>query len=252
MSKKIDTVEVEIEKKEETPNVVVSGTTYSASSVIITNDAVYQISLLPENLEDEDYDEEGGVAYLGEEYFYIFRGLGNPANMENKKPGIYKNNIEGEEANKFPKYFRVDPETEEEKHDYRIDNHIFSLNVQSVIDTANNKEDLLIAIPESTKIFQPQITENDDILKLIAKKVLLAKNVDLDRYKDRFTNKNELFNFKQVLRGSNKLSMKIFNRGMEAMNLEYLIVVREKSDTDVVGDPLTNPVAVSSEETYAA
>jgi hypothetical protein len=45
--------------------------------------------------------------------------------------------------------------------------------------------------------------------------------------------------------------MKIFNRGMEAMNLEYLIIVREKSTDDIVGDVLSDPIVVSSEETYA-
>ena len=120
----------------------------------------------------------------------------------------------------------------------------------SIVDTANTTEELLVAIPESTKIFQPQITEKDDILKIAAKKALLAKNVDLDRYKDRFSNKNELFNFKQVLRGDNKLSMKIFTRGMDALNLEFVIIIREKSTNDIVGDKLDEDIVISSEETY--
>ena len=79
---------------------------------------------------------------------------------------------------------------------------------------------------------------------------MLAKNVDLDRYKDRFSNKNELFNFKQVLRGDNKLSMKIFTRGMDALNLEFVIIIREKSTNDIVGDKLDEDIVISSEETY--
>ena len=122
--------------------------------------------------------------------------------------------------------------------------------MRSLVDSANNNADILIAIPESTKIFQPEITENDDILKVIAKKALQLKNVDLDRYKDRFSNKNELFNFKQVLRSDNKVSMKIFMRGMEAMNLVFTIIVSEKSANNVVGDALKEPIVTSSEETY--
>ena len=122
--------------------------------------------------------------------------------------------------------------------------------MRSLIDSANENQDILIARPESTKIFQPQITENDDILKVIAKKALLEKNVDLDRYKDRFSNKNELFNFKQVLRSENKVSMKIFMRAMEALNLVFTIIVTEKSANNVVGDRLTKPIETSSEETY--
>jgi hypothetical protein len=224
--------------------VQVDGMSFSASSVVVTNDAVYKIDLLPSDLEEVESFEEN-IAYLRGKYYYVYRGVGNPVTKETKKPGIYLN------KGGKPKYFIVEPETAEEKEEYDAMLNVFSLNPVSVIDSANTKEDLLVAIPESTKIFQPQITENDDILKLIAKKVLLAKNVDLDRYKDRFSNKNELFNFKQVLRGDNKLSMKIFNRGMEAMNLEYLIIVREKSTDDIVGDVLSDPIVVSSEETYA-
>ena len=69
-------------------------------------------------------------------------------------------------------------------------------------------------------------------------------------YKDRFSNKNELFNFKQVLRGDNKLSMKIFTRGMDALNLEFVIIIREKSTNDIVGDKLDEDIEISSEETY--
>jgi hypothetical protein len=231
-------------KAEENVTTEVAGMSFSASSVIVTDDAVYKIDLLPANFEEAESFEDN-IAYLNENYYYIYRGAGNPATKENKKPGIYLN------KGGNPKFFIVEPETDEEKQEYNAMQHVVSLVPMSVIDSANTKEELLVAIPESTKIFQPQITENDDILKLIAKKTLLAKNVDLDRYKDRFTNKNELFNFKQVLRGDNKLSMKIFNRGMEAMNLEYVIIVREKSTDDIVGDALTNPVVVSSEETYA-
>ena len=81
---------------------------------------------------------------------------------------------------------------------------------------------------------------------------LIQKNVDLDRYKDRFTNKNELFNFKQVIRGDSKLSILIFNRGCEALNLKYSIVLEDKSPDDIVGDKLMEPIIVSSEDTYDA
>ena len=144
----------------------------------------------------------------------------------------------------------MEPSTDEEKKEYEHITKVCTLHPVYIVDTANTTEELLVAIPESTKIFQPQITEKDDILKIAAKKALLAKNVDLDRYKDRFSNKNELFNFKQVLRGDNKLSMKIFTRGMDALNLEFVIIIREKSTNDIVGDKLDEDIEISSEETY--
>ena len=79
---------------------------------------------------------------------------------------------------------------------------------------------------------------------------LIQKNVDLDRHKDRFKDNNALFNFKQVIRGDNKLSILIFDRGMEALNLKYTILIEEKDDVNYVGTKLTKPLSVSSEDTY--
>ena len=235
-------------KKKENENQAVEenidGISYSADSIIATDDAILQIDLLPDDLEEVDEFKED-VAYISGSYFYVYRGVGNPATKEYKKPGIYKNK-DGDD----PKWFIVEPSTDEEKKEYEHITKVCTLHPVSIVDTANTTEELLVAIPESTKIFQPQITEKDDILKIAAKKALLAKNVDLDRYKDRFSNKNELFNFKQVLRGDNKLSMKIFTRGMDALNLEFVIIIREKSTNDIVGDKLDEDIEISSEETY--
>jgi len=230
-------------QEEPATEIVVDGMSFSSDSRVITDDGVYKIELMPDLETVDRLDDEH--AYLQGDYFYLFRGIGNIETASSKKPGIYKN------KHAAPKYFVVDPQTDEEKEQYSSIKNIHSLHPVSIIDTANTKEQLLIAIPESTRIFQPPINDNDDILKLLAKKALLAKNVDLDQYKDRFANKNELFNFKQVLRGDNKLSIRIFDRGMEAMNLKYTIILSEKGNTDIVGNPLTEPIEVSSEETYA-
>ena len=238
MAKKKATVEVPAIE-----DIQIDGMSFSsATSRIITEDGVFKIELMPDLDTADRFDDEH--AYLKDKYFYLFRGIGNMDTASSKKPGIYKN------RHASPKYFLVDPRTDKEKEEYDVVKNICSLQEYSIIDTANSKEDLLIAIPESTRIFQPPINDNDDILKLLAKKALLAKNVDLDQHKDRFANKNELFNFKQVLRGDNKLSIRIFERGMEALNLKYTITLTEKGTTDVVGNPLTDPISVSSEETY--
>ena len=114
----------------------------------------------------------------------------------------------------------------------------------------NTKEEILIAIPESSKVFQPTLSINDDILKRAIKLVLLDKGVDLDRHKDRFRDKNALFNLKQVIRGENKVSILIFERFCEALNLGFSITLFEKDPNFSVGKPLTKPVVVSSEDTY--
>lgn len=226
----------------------IGGIAVSKDSVIITDDAVYNIEMLGdiEDFTEEDAGKED-VVFIDNGYFYIYRGVLKHRDMSNPKPGIYQ---QRDSDGVITGYYLIEPETDEEKAEFDFNTHVATLNPVSIIDTANTKEELLIAIPESTKIFQPVLSENDDILKRVAKMALLAKNVDLDRYKDRFTNKNELFNFKQVIRGENKLSILIFNRGCEALNLKYSIVLEERSSSDVVGDALKEPIIVSSEDTY--
>lgn len=217
--------------------------TFSKDSAIITDEAIYKIDLLGDVTKATSFEED--IAYIDNNTFYLYRGFPRGKLKRELKPGIYK-----ETDTVDSKFYIVEPMTDEEKAEYDVTTHIHSLLPKSIIDTVNTKEDLLIAIPESTKVFQPTLSEDDDILKRAAKLALILKNVDLDKYKDRFTNKNELFNFKQVVRNGKKLSILIFNRGMEALNLKYEIIISERTDDDIVGTKLEEPIHVSSEDTY--
>lgn len=225
----------------------IDGMIYEPGSKLVDDVDVYEIDLMPSSIEDvKDGFFKEKTAYIADSEYYLYRGEADSDDVERLKPGIYLDTKKDKET----KYFIIKPTTDEEKEKYSTKYKISKINKMSLIDSANSNAEILIAIPESTKIFQPEITENDDILKVIAKKALLIKNIDLDRYRDRFSNKNELFNFKQVLRSDNKLSMKIFTRGMEAMNLVFTIIITEKSDNNVVGNRLEEPIVTSSEETY--
>ena len=100
------------------------------------------------------------------------------------------------------------------------------------------------------KSFCPQITETDDILKRLMKQLIIEKGIDLDRFKYRFLDKNALFNFKQVIKGDNRLSMLLFDRGIEAFNLKYTIIV-EEAPGDTIGMTLKEPLIFSSDDTYS-
>lgn len=218
--------------------------TYSPKdSIIVTNEGIYDIALMPELTTAKEKDFEENIAYIEGDYFYFYRGKDDP-NVTVKKPGIYYM------PGKSEKFVLVEPLTDFEKEYYDVKKNIAIQNTVSIIDTVNSKEALLVAIPESAKIFQPEITEKDDILKLAAKKALIIKKVDLDRYKERFPNKNTLFNLKQVFRGDSALSMKIFNRFIDALNMTYDIILRDKDNSLIIGEKLEEPIVVSSEETY--
>lgn len=211
---------------------------YSKESLLVTDDEIYPIKLY--NDEAKSYDKD--TAYIDGDYYYIYRGEKSKGTTF-LKPGIYFDP-------KLNEYFVVEPSTDEEKEKYSVQGKVAKLNTDEIINIVNTKDDILVAIPESTKIFMPSLTTNDDILKRLAKQALILKNVDLDKFRDRFADKNALFNFKQVIKGDNKLSILIFDRGMDALNLKYTILVEEKDPNNPIGNPLTEPIIACSEDTY--
>lgn len=214
--------------------------------MLVTDTEIYQIDLLTDfDIYPEDFTFDEGTAYISGDYFYLYRGPARRKNLDALKPGIYKNPKGGDK-----KYFIIPPRTEKEKKEYDIDKKIITQVPIDIIDTANRREELLVAIAESNKIFQPVLLETDDMLKRILKLVLQEKETDLDQYKDRFTNKNELFNFKQVVKGGSRVSILVFDRGIHALNLKYTIIVEEKDPKHPVGKALTKPIVISSEDTY--
>ena len=66
-------------------------------------------------------------------------------------------------------------------------------------------------------------------------------------YGRRRIGKSELI--KQVLKGNNRLSMLLFDRGIEAFNLKYTIIVSEGPGSPI-GVPLAESLIVSSEDTH--
>lgn len=216
----------------------IEAASYSKGSLLVTDTEVYPIELY--NPELKSYKEN--VAYVDGDYYYVYHGE-KSSKSSFLKPGIYKDTSSGE-------YFKVDPSTDEEKELYKSIDKIATINTDEIIKIVNTKDDLLVAIPESTKIFMPSLSNADDILKRLAKQALIQKNIDLDKFKNQFKDKNALFNFKQVIKGDNKLSILIFDRGMDALRLKYTILVEEIDPKNPIGEPLDSPIKASSEDTF--
>lgn len=205
-------------------------------ALLMLRDSVYPIAL---------YDEEKGFdkdhAYLDGEYFYLYRGSKSKRDMS--KPGIYTDSDTG-------KYVRIEPSTPEEIEYYLADGKVDSYDATKAAALINDSEDLFIPIGESCKLFNPQITVKDDILKRLLKLLFIEKEIDIDNYKDRFPDKNALFNFKQVMKNDDaRVTMKIFERACDVVNVEYIITVREKPN-GYIGKQMGHDLTVSSEDTY--
>lgn len=211
-------------------------TIYTSDMVIITDEDLYQIDLLDMNSKNF----KKGVAYIYGDYFYTYKG-DLTYDIEFATPGIYK---------KGDKYILVEVSTDEDKAKYKVSDKISNTNTNNIIEMLKTNDDMLVVMPESIKVFLPELSHNDDILKRGIKQALIQKNIDIDQYKHRFTDKNALFNFKQVIKGDGKLSMLLFERGCNALNLKYTIIIEEVDPELSIGKRLENSIVVSSEDTY--
>lgn len=216
----------------------------SSSNVTITPDILLDDGKVMRNvlLFNKDIKEwDPMVAYLDGDYYYLFKGK-VPENGNIEEPGIYIDRQTNEPL-------LAVPTTDEEKKKYSYNDKICSTSANEIIDKINRKEVEVFIMPESSKAYCPEITEDDDILKRLMKKIIIDKGIDIDRFKTRFVDKNALFNFKQVLKGTNRLSMLLFDRGIEAFNLKYTIIVSEGPGSPIAA-PLAEPLIVSSEDTH--
>ncbi len=186
------------------------------------------------------------VVYLIGDYYYFYRGkLSELKGFDKILPGLYYDDMERCE------YLMVDPRTEEEKQEYKYTDKITSRDADEIRNAVLNHEVIIFNTPDSSHSVIPPEAPEDDILKRIIKRAIYKKGIDLDQYKIRFASKNMLFNTKQVLRGSNRLSMLLFDRCAEAFNLKYTIIL-EEAGGETVGLPLNDMIILSSQDAYDA
>lgn len=213
---------------------------YNKDCVIATEEEVYKIGVLPVNWENEKYEElDDQTAYIVNGFYYVKKG--KLTSELTKEPGLY--------SDTNGNIVLVEVSTEEEKEKYEIEQYIVDVDKENLVFILKDDIENYISIPENSKLFNPNVNINDDILKRAMKQALKDKNVDIDLQKDRFLNKNQLLNFKQVIKGDKPLSMLLFQRGVEVLGLKFTIIVEEANE-EMIGKPLADPIVVTSEDTY--
>lgn len=218
---------------------------YDENSLLLTDDAIYKVQLF--NPEAEKYEEN--VAYLEGEYYFIYRGDMDFEQMDKHpyeaKPGIYT------DINKKLPPRLVYPRDEMEDEIYLIGDKIKQINAVSILENLKSKKETIPSLPENTKMYIPTIKTSDDILKRLLKQAMRDKYVDIDQCKSRFVDKNALFNFKQAIKKDDtKVSMLLFDRGCEALNLVYTITLEEVDPDNAIGTPLKGPIICKSSDSY--
>lgn len=185
------------------------------------------------------------IAYLIGDFYYLYRGkISDVKGFDDYKPGIYYNDSNCT-------YMIRQPMTDEEKEEYKYIDKITRQDADEIRNAVINHKVIIYNTPDSSHSVIPPETIDDDILKKLIKRAIIAKGVDLDQYKVRFASKNMLFNTKQVLRGPNRLSMLLFDRCAEALNLKYTITI-EEGGGEIVGHPLKDSITISSHDTFDA
>lgn len=212
-------------------------TIYTPDDRLISKDgSVYRVRSYFKELTEFEED----VAYLKDGYYYLYRGNLSDANS-NDKPGIYYDSKKDSYV-----LFEVTPPDKEE---YTYEDKIGSLNPSNIINQINNHQVKIINFPEADAMNIPPISEGDDILKRLIKQAMLYKRINIDLYKERFDDKNKLFNLKQVLKGDKPMTKLIFDRAVEAMSLKYTIIIEEEDPNSIiVGIPLEGQIIASSED----
>ena len=185
------------------------------------------------------------IAYLDGDYYYFYRGkLSELRGFDKIVPGIY---YDDEQCT----YVVAHPETPEEIEEYRYADKITRQDADEIRNAVMNHEVVIFNTPDAAHSTIPPESLDDDILKKLIKRAISKKGVDLDQYRVRFASKNMLFNTKQVLRGPNRLSMLLFDRCTEALNLKYTIIL-EEAGGETIGHPLDDELIISSQDVFDA
>ena len=194
---------------------------------------------------DNGIEMDPSIAYLDGDYYYFYRGkLSDVKGFNKVLPGIY---YDDENCN----YVICHPESEDEIEEYKYIDKITRQDADEIRNAVFNHEVVIFNTPDASHSSIPPETLDDDILKKLIKRAITKKGVDLDQYKIRFASKNMLFNTKQVLRGPNRLSMLLFDRCAEALNLKYTIIIDEAGG-ETIGHPLDESLIISSQDVFNA
>ena len=162
-------------------------------------------------------------AYIIGDLFYPYRG--EYKTKKSTLPGIYTNGS---------KEIIIEPEKDDIPA-YTVSTHVAKIDSEEIYKGIVAKEDEFQIYSDGKNAYIPDISINDDPFKRALKEAIIAKGIDIDSIKDRFSDRNAVFNFKSVMKGDNKVSTLIFERGCEAFGLGYCIVLYDKDNNNIIG-----------------
>lgn len=186
------------------------------------------------DIKELDYN----TAYIKGNLFYLYRG---PLKKKSVLPGIYIDIDNG-------KHVFIEP-TGDEVDQYEVRTHIAEISVEDMLRVLKKKPESKMVEMAVSNSFMPDITRKDDPLKRAIKEALIVKKVNIDSCKERFADRNALFNFKSVMKSEDTtLSMLLFMRALDALNLDMQITLVERDKDFSIGLSLDDPEVKDSLE----
>jgi hypothetical protein len=182
-----------------------------------------------------------GYAYMKNDIVYIYRGKLKDA-ADPSIPGVYKISAGN---HKFVK------PSKSERDIYSVDN-VRSLAIDDIMkELTKNKErfqqpeDVEI-INDNSELFIPTISVDDDFLKVLIKKAIIAKQMNINSYKNKFRDEYSLNNMKSGLKKKTKMTVSKFRDWCEILGLSFEMVVYDSGKDPF--NPLNENIKISSDD----
>lgn len=143
--------------------------------------------------------------------------------VDNNRPGIY---------NAGPINFMTYPKTEEQEKEYQPEIIDFN-NVTDIRDFDEKREKLAnmekqaLTTTGKDNVFKPPFLENDSPEMRAMKEAITEKNIDLDKYMDRFGAKNYP-NTKRKFKDEN-ITLFLIKRACESLDIKATLILEDKS-----------------------
>jgi hypothetical protein len=216
---------------------------FDNETMLDLDDAVYMIERFDPNMDPNTLKKSVAYINLDKDVYYLYQG----DVVDKTKHGIYRYL----DTNNKLKIEVVDM-SKSEPDVWSYSDKLKRIDPKKIMEVVNSNNNILISIPETIKLSIPEELPEDDMLKRILKRVLQQKRCDLDTFKARFFDRNASFNFAAVIKKpGQRLSMLLFERGVDALNLKYTVIVEEKDDgSETVGVKLGAPIIITSEDCY--
>lgn len=172
--------------------------------------------------------------YILGEFVYLYRGEYEKKNSkDNLKPGIYKKGKDD--------YIIIEPTSKIDMNKFSI-SHVKSLTpgvimekLKENIDNFLSDEDVEM-INTSGEIYVPTIEKDDDFLKVLIKRAIIEKKINIKSYRNKGERDYTLTNLKSILSGNTKMSPLKFLDWCDLLGLSFRM---ELFDT---GEDKRNPM----------